>query len=183
MAVLTVSLLVLRRYRLAEEEKKMNNRSRPFHVKHERIHEITNECDVKATHPHRYNIHLHCSLSASSLTVTTNQKESVSLCNGRLYQTYFGIGQSQLLSEQCRCIVAMWMGGFGRLMQWSLTCKVQEPCSKCCKLQVQNFCCCSFTGIRCTQGKLHTVKVSISSNINLQQNGAKMYPSCEVMFN
>ena len=31
------------------------------------------------------------------------------------------------LNLQCRCIVAVWMGGFGGLMQWSLTRKVHEP--------------------------------------------------------
>ena len=36
-------------------------------------------------------------------------------------------GQSQPLSKQCRCIVVMWVGGFGGLMQRSLTCKVHEP--------------------------------------------------------
>ena len=65
-----------------------------------------------------------CLLSASSLTVTTNQKERDSLCNG---WTYFGIGQSPPLSNQCTCIVVMWVGGFGGLMQRSLTRKVHKP--------------------------------------------------------
>ena len=96
--------------------------------------------------PHHY---IECTtsplLAASSLTVTTNRTERVSLCNGELYRTYFGIGQSQPLSEQCRCIVAMCrVGGFGGLMQQSF---VQGPrTSKCCKLKVENFCCCSKGG-------------------------------------
>ena len=48
---------------------------------------------AKATHPTRYNTSA-LLLSTSSLTVTTNQKEHVSLCNGELYRNYFRIGQS-----------------------------------------------------------------------------------------
>ena len=62
-----------------------------------------------------------------SIPITTNQKEHVSLCNGELYQTYFGIGPSQPLSEQCRCILVMYVSGFGGLMQWRLTHKIHEP--------------------------------------------------------
>ena len=81
---------------------------------------------AKATHPTRYNTSA-LLLSASSLTVTTNQNECVSRCTRELYQTYFNISQSPPLSEQCRFIVAMWVGGFGILMQRSLTLKVHEP--------------------------------------------------------
>ena len=37
-----------------------------------------------------------------------------------------GIGLSQPLSKECRCIVTMWVSGFGRLMQLSLTPQVHE---------------------------------------------------------
>ena len=130
-----------------------------------------------------------CLLSASLLSMTTNQKECVSLCNGELheYQTNFGIGQSPPLSEQCRCIVVMWVGGFGRLMQRSLTSKVRKLVNAASwRFKIS-------AAVQLLEYAVHKVSYmyirskfphfAISSKINLQQNGAKMYPSRDITFN
>ena len=83
----------------------------------------------------------------------------------------------EALSEQRRCIVVMWVGSFGWLMQWRLHARSTNY-----KLKVQNL----FSLLE-YKATLHTVKVSsfffpISSNINSRRNGVRMYPSCDVMF-
>ena len=112
-----------------------------------------------------------CLLSASPLSMITNQKECVSLCNGELheYQTNFGIGQSPPLSEQCRCIVVMWVGGFGRLMQRSLTSKVRKLVNAA-SWRFKISAAVQLLEYAVPQGELHVHTIKVPSFCNKQQN-------------
>ena len=125
-------------------------------------------------------IHLHCSLSASLLTVTTIQKECVSLCNGKLIPNLLWYWPKSTTERT----VQMYCSDMGGWLWWADATEsyMQGPrTSKCCKLNVQTFCCCSvywntlYTR-RVTYGQSFLI-FPISSNINLQQMALKYTPA------
>ena len=125
---------------------------------------------AKATHPHRYNTSV---LFAQCFIVNCHYQSKRTCLITLQWWTIlsFGVVQSQPLSEQCRCIVAMWVA----LVSW---------CSRVLRVRSTN----RFSLLEYAVHKAKYIwskfpHFSISSNIISQQNDTKMYPSHEVMFN
>ena len=139
---------------------------------------------AKATHPHRYNT---SALFAQCFIVDCHY-QSKRMCSTLQRQAipnllwYWPKSTTERTVQMYCSDVGGWLWRADATESY-----MQGPrTGKRCKLKVQNFCCCSVYW-----NMLYTRRVTyswfphfpISSNINLQQNGAKMYPNCDVMFN